>query len=383
MRMAASDPDPELVEMEMEVVVPTEREPWHELLLRHRRALVMGAILGALVGEIAVNLLPASYEASGRLLIVPVEDPTASVGGSAFEAANATLPVVVAVLRSRRVADATVDALRLDEAWKLTPDDARKRLVDRLAIATDRKANLLTLSFEDRVPSRARKIVGAVAERATALSKDLWAQRNREHRQTLERELDTVSMSLSAAQDEFRAFREKNHVVDLASQIKATVEQAAALERLRIDKTLDLRFARAFGDHGAVEVQRGEKERAAASSELEILKHGGLGAEGPLLPFDQIPRLEAEHARLKRAVDEQEARHELLALKVSQLVAAEARPGGIAEVIDPPVDPRVPTGPSMGKLVMAGTAVGALFAALCVALFARRRELALDHNVMH
>ncbi len=381
MRMAVPESESDVVEME--ILVTREREPWHALLLRHRRAIAMAAILGALVGEIAVNVLPPSFEASGRLLIIPVEDPTAAVGGSAFEAANATLPVVVAVLRSRRVADATVEVLRLDTAWRVTPEDARKRLIDRLAVATDRKANLMTVSFEDRVPARARAVVATMAERAASLSKELWTQRNREHRQKLESELRAVEVVLAAAEDAFRAFREQNHVVDLASQMRASVEAAAALERLRIDKTLDLRFARAFGDHGAIEVQKGEHERAAASSELALLAHGGASANGPLLPLDALPRLELEHARLKRAVDEQSARHELLALKVSQLVAAEARPGGLAEVIDPPIEPRTATGPSMGKLLCAGTFGGAIFGALCVMLFSRRREVAVDPGVVH
>jgi len=349
------------------------------LLVRHRRAILLAAIVGALGGEIAVNLMPLSYEAQGRLLVVPVEDPTSNVPSGAFEAANATLPVIVAVLRSRRVADATVEALRLDSAWRVTPDDARKRILDRLVIATDRKANLMTLSFEDHVPARAQAVVASVAERAAALSKDLWTQRNRAHRQQLESELMGVSAALTEAEDNFRTFREHNHVVDLATQVKATVEQAAALERLRIDKTLDLRFARTFGDGRAVEVQRGEHERSAASSELWVLQHGGANTVGPLLPLDEIPRLEAEHARLKRAVDEQAARHELLALKVSQLVAADARPGGIAEVIDPPVVPRVATGPSLGKLLCAGALGAAVLAALCVLVFARRRHPSLVH----
>ena len=375
-------PESDAVEMEMEIVVPPPpRAPWHAPLVRHRRAIVAAAIAGALVGEVAVNLLPATYEASGRLLIVPVEDPTAAAGGSAFEAANATLPVLVAVLRSRRVADATVEELRLDSAWRMTPEDARRRLIDRLAVATDRKANLMTLSFEDRVPARARAIVSAVAERAAAVSKELWIEANRAHRQKLESELDAVGATLATAEDAFRAFRERNGVVDLPSQMKASVEAAAALERLRIDKTLDLRFARAFGDRGAIEVQKGERERSAAAAELALLEHGG--GSGPLLPLDALPRLEVEHARLKRAIDEQAARHELLALKVSQLVAAEARPGGLAEVIDPPIEPRTATGPSMGKLLCAGTVGGALFAAMLVLLFARRRDETADGDVVH
>ncbi|HEY2743918.1 MAG TPA: Wzz/FepE/Etk N-terminal domain-containing protein [Polyangia bacterium] len=368
--MRVATPESDVVEME--IVVPRAQAPWTALLWRRRRAIAIAALAGALAGEIAVNVLPPSYEASARLLIVPVADPTAAAGGNAFEAANATLPVVVAILHSRRVADATVEALRLDGAWRVTPDDARKRLIDRLVVATDRKANLMTVSFEDRVPARARAVVGTMADRAAALSKELWTQQNREHRQTLERELDGVAATLAAAEDTFRVFRERNRVVDLPSQMRASVEEAAALARLRIDKTLDLRFARSFGDHSAIEVQKGERERAAASTELAMLAHGGAAAAGPLLPLDELPRLEVEHARLKRAVDELAARHELLALKVSQLVAAEARPGGLAEIIDPPIDPRTPSGPSMGKLICTGTFSAALLAALFVLLLTRR-----------
>jgi len=60
---------------------------------------------------------------------------------------------------------------------------------------------------------------------------------------------------------------------------------------------------------------------------------------------------------------------------VSQLVAAEARPGGGASVIDPPTLPTKPSGPSGLKLGGAGAVAGALLAALVV-LGLRRRVTA-------
>ncbi len=362
-------PDDELVELE--VTVRPQQSSAVQTLRRYRITIACAALVGALAGEVAVNILPPVYEAQGRLLIIPVDDPTAATSGSAYEMANATLPLVVAVVRSRRVAEETVEQLKLDAQWGISTADARKRLVDRLAVATDRKANLLTVSFEDRVPARAREVVAAIAERATDVSRELWAERNREHRISLERDLAKVGSELSQAEDALRDFRERTHVVDFAAQVKATVEQAAALERLRIDKTLDVRFARAYGQSQTVEVQKGIEERAAAEGELAALRHGA--AAGPLLPLDQLPALEVEHARLKRAVDEQAQRHELLALKVSQLVAAEARPGGLAEIVDPPVEPQAAAGPSLVKLVLAGALTAALIASLLVLLAARRQ----------
>jgi len=370
--MSTASADPEEV-IELSVRPGGRSDSWLAIIERRRTTIVFAAIVGALVGRALVHFLPRTYEASERLLIVPVDDPTVSHGTTGFEAANAALPLVVAVMRSNRVAEETVDRLRLDAAWGLPLVEAHRRMSDRLLVASDRKGSLVTISFEDRVPARAQAVVATIAAQATAISTKLWAERNREHRHKLEADLAAVGAQLVGAEEAFREFRERTHVVDLPAQIEATVQQAVALERLRIDKTLNLRFARAFGDGGAIEVQRGQHERQAAAVELEALRHGRAGS--PLLPLDDLPRLELEHARLKRAVDEQTQRHGLLALKVSELVAAEARPGGLAEVIDPPTVPTRPSGPSTVKLMSAGAFVGALLAALMVLLLARRSRL--------
>jgi uncharacterized protein involved in exopolysaccharide biosynthesis len=281
------------------------------------------------------------------------------------------LPLVVSLLHSRRVAQEAVAEQHLDRIWHISPAQAWRRVIEGLTVSLDRKTNVLTVAFGDRVPARARAVVAAIVERATVVSTQLWAQRNRVHQQHLEGELSKVGTQLSAAEAAFRQFRERTHVVDLPAQTKATVEQAAALEQLRIGKTLDLRFARTFGEGEAVEVQKAERQREAAAQELAILRHGKVGA-GPLLPLDELPKLEVEHARLKRVVDELTARRELLALKVSQLIAAEARPGGLAEMIDPPVEPQTPSGPSTIKLVLAGAVLGTLIAFGALLLLAGR-----------
>ncbi|MDB4965217.1 MAG: lipopolysaccharide biosynthesis [Myxococcales bacterium] len=370
--MNSTSADEEVLELTVER--SPRGEVWWRPIERHRNAVIVAAIIGGSLGAMAANVLPRTYEASERLLVVPVDDPTAPSGSNAFEAANSTLPLVVAVLRSRRVAQETVDQLHLDVAWRISSVAARKRLSERLSVSTDRKANQLTVAFEDGVPARARAVVEAVAERARVLSRELWTERNREHRRQLESDLTAVGAELAAAEEAFRHFRERTHVVDLPAQIKATVEQAAALERLRIDKTLELRFARAFGQAQSIEVQKAMRERAAAGSELDRLRRGR-GDAGPLLPFDDLPQLEVEHGRLKRVVDEQAARRELLALKVSQLVAAEARPDGLAEVVDPPMVPTGASGPSLLNLIAAGSLAGGLLAALLALLFSHRRSV--------
>jgi uncharacterized protein involved in exopolysaccharide biosynthesis len=344
---------------------------WLALIETRRRNILAAAVIGALLGELAALVLPPTYEATCKMFVIPADDPTAIHGTNALDVANATLPLVASLLRSRRLADDTVEQLKLDAAWRLTRRKASRRLFDTLTVATDRKSNLITVSFEDHDPGRALAVVSTVAKQTTAISTSLWSERDREHRRRLEDDLATVTRQLGAAEETLRGYRERMHVIDLPAQIEATVDEAAALERVRIEKSLDVRFARAFGQEQAYEVQKGARERSGAAAELAALRHGN-GSAGPLLPLDALPEIAMEHARLKRAADELAARRELLTSRVSQLLAAEARPGGGASVIDPPTLPSKPSGPSGLKLGAAGAVAGALLAALVVLLLRRR-----------
>jgi uncharacterized protein involved in exopolysaccharide biosynthesis len=347
------------------------------LLERSRATLVCAALVGGVLGIGLASALPAWYEATTHLAVIPVDDPTGGQSTNALDGSTATLPIVVAVLRSRTVAEEAVKRLGLVAAWRAhSREEARERLIAHVTIATDRKLNLITLSAEDRSPARARAIAAAVADAAAARVNELWSARSRDHRKRLEAELDEVAARLSQAEEAMRAFRERTHVVDLPTQVKATVDQAAALERLSIDKQLALRFAQKFGDGDAVEVQRQRAERDDVLRELDQLRHAR--SAGPLLGLDQLPQLELEQARLRRELDTLGARHDLLALKVNQLRAAEARPGGRAEVIDAPVEPRTRSRPSALALFGQCAVAAALTAALGLVAAARRKRPSLN-----
>jgi uncharacterized protein involved in exopolysaccharide biosynthesis len=340
-------------------------QAWIAIIERHRLAILLAGLAGALLGGVTGVLQPPSYQASAKLVIVPTDDPTATGTATAgYDLATVTLPVVMAILQSGSLSDRAVERLDLAREWNTTPRLAQRRLSGGLTVGSERKTNLLTLSYADPSPERAQAVVATLAELASTMSTELWTARNRQHREKLERDLAEIDARLAAAENAWREFRERNHVIDLPEQIKVTVDEAAALERLRIEKSIDVRLARGFGGPDSIEVQKGSLARAAARSALEQL-HKASG-RAPLLPLDQLPRLEVQHLRLKRAVDEQAARRDLLSLKVSQLLAAEARPGGVAEVIDPPI---VPTRRLLGgllRMVLAGAVLAALLAALIV-----------------
>jgi uncharacterized protein involved in exopolysaccharide biosynthesis len=342
------------------------------LLERHWAAISGAALAGALIGAIVGRALPSWYESTAKLVVIPVDDPTVVGGTNAVDGANATLPMLAAIMRSRTVADETVERLGLATVYRSTPDLARAELIGHLTVTTDRKANVVSVAAEDRSPERARDLAATVAELSSHRSVELWAARSHEHRLKLQAELAGVSTRLRTAEDALRTFREQNHVIDLPAQIKASVEVAAALEKQRIDKEVGLHFLRGFGGSSSVEVQRARRDREATARALEALVHGAT-AIGPLLPLDALPPLELEHTRLKRAIDVEAARYDVLSQKIGQLVAAEARPGGRPELVDEASLPRRRARPSRSLVCLQGAVAAALLMSLGLWLRARRR----------
>jgi tyrosine-protein kinase Etk/Wzc len=358
---------------ELTVLSRAVSSPSISSLLEARWRLLAGAaVVGALLGALAGLVLPSWYESTARLAAIPVDDPTGNRSTNAVDGASATVPMLAALLRSRPVLDETVARLGLTSVYRVSAEKARAELFKHVKVTSDKKANIVTVAVEDRLPTRARDLAATVAELAGQRCMDLWSARNREHRKKLEAELALVSQRLNRAEEALRNFREQNQVVDLATQIKASVETAAALEKERIDHEVGLHFLQGFGGKDSVEVQRALRQRQAVKRALEQVVLGPQ-RRGPLLPLESLPPLELTHSRLKRAVDVEATRFDALSQKIGELRALEARPDGRPELVDPAALPSARTRPS--RLIIAqGAIVSTLLVALFVWLWARRRN---------
>ncbi len=308
-------------------------------------------------------------QATAIFAVIPVDDPTAPSQG-ASEAAGAALPLFTHVLVSRRVVDEVVAQMQLTQLYrKSTPYEAGVELLKHVGVSTDRKANVVVLSVEDRQPAQAKRIASALGELGRAVNAEIWSARATEHRRRLEARLAEVSKNLNAAEEAMRTFREREHVVDLPEQIRASVAEAAFLERVKNEKRMKLHFDQGFAGAESPEVKRGQLEAGGTAAALQGLVHGGRHP-GPLLPLDNLPRLEQEHARLKRDIDVNSQTYDLLARQVEQLRAVEARSGGRAELVDAPAEPKERIRPSRASLMIEGSMIG-LFLGLLLVIWPR------------
>jgi hypothetical protein len=153
--------------------------------------------------------------------------------------------------------------------------------------------------------------------------------------------------------------------------VRASVAEAAAVEHIRIERKLALDFARGFGGPEAPEVQRAEHQHASAARALADLRRGS-GRAAVLLPLDRLPDLQASEARLRRAVELELVRRELVTRQLAQLDVAAARPAGRAELVDPADEPRRPAHSSRLRAALLGTIVTPLLFALYLTRRSRR-----------
>src|SRR5579871_3574981 len=368
--------------MEAEAAVAARDAPvsrWTILsaLLRAWRLVAALALAGGVVGVAIGLLLPHWYESTVLLALTPVDDPTVPGLTNAVEGAGAELPLLATVIGSRKIADEAVNQLDLQHIYNVkNAEEARAELGRHLRVAADKKANVVTLTVEDRDAERARELARAIGQAASRESAALWTSGTRLHRERLEARLAESARALSSAEEALARFRSEHRVVDLAEQTKATVAEAAALEHMRIEKRLALDFARGYAGDDAEEVKRARREARGAEHALASLGHAANAKA--LLPLDALPALELEHERLKRAVDVEAERYQLLAKQVEQLRAVETRPTGHAEVLDPPTAPRRPSRPAKSMIAMEGSLIGFLLASALVLARVLRRGRFLD-----
>src|SRR4051812_20755236 len=285
------------------------------------RALLLGAFGGAIVAGLGAMRIQGTYSSSAQLAVVPIEDPTHS--GNALEGATAALPMLAAVMQTGPAADEVINSLGLASVYKSgSVVESRAAFWKHVSVTSDRRSGIVKIVAEDSNAKRARDIAGALTEFAMRRMVQLWSAGPREYRERLEARLADVSRVLADAEQELQRFRERTGVVDLDEQRRASVNQAAA----------------------------------------QLLLGGpaaGAGARRILPSLTSLPKLEMEHARLKRAVDENVAARDLLLRQVQQLRSEETKPLARIDVIDAPIESHVPAHPSRIALTLLGAVVGA------------------------
>jgi tyrosine-protein kinase Etk/Wzc len=158
------------------------------------------------------------------ILDAPTEKPVGRAApGMAF-----ALPGVRAVLARQAGAHERIGLT------VVTQDKAIRDLSDALDVdRPSREANILRLTYQSTDPVLARDVPNVLAARFVALRQEMHTTEARSTARFLREQLDTLSAQLSASERTLQAFQEAGSVVDLETEGRTELTQAAQFQAER------------------------------------------------------------------------------------------------------------------------------------------------------
>lgn len=269
----------------MSVIV--NRDPGLLRLVRRRwRTMTLAFLLVAGGGGVATLLLPPSYEASAKLLVMRTEQRLGGmrvVQDAIPELTGASHPLYtqVELLRSRPLFDEVIKAVPL-----LEPDGtpwSTEKLDRKLRIAPLPKTDVIELSFRASDPALAKRVVEAVSAAYMRSTERYRRDGVKEGLKYVDEQLEGAHARLRGAEDALLAFKRRSGSIALSSEIESGVAQLGQLNH-------DIRSRQ-------VEMASVEARAASLRAKLGMTSGQGLRA----VAMTQNPRLQSLRAQLAEA----------------------------------------------------------------------------------
>jgi capsule polysaccharide export protein KpsE/RkpR len=375
---------------------------WISLLWQKRLRLGLCGFVGAVLSVAIALSLPKEFQSTARLM--PPENqagagtsilaslsggslsPGAAAIGSSMMGARVIGATFVGVLQSRTIQDRLIDRFDLRKVYHCrTYIDARKNLASRTVLDNDRMSGIISISVTDTDPKRARDLAAAYVEELNNLVNQLSTSSARREREFLEGRLKEVKKNLDDATRELSQFSSSNATLDVQDQGKVMLTAAADVQGELIAAESELRGLQSIYGVDNVRVRAVEGRIAELRSQLEKMS-GSKGTADSDLSSDQLypslrqlPRLGATYYDLYRQTKIQETVYEVLTNEYELAKVQEAKEIPAVKVLDIPDVPERKSFPPRTLIVIAGTFVAFLLAAVQILAADAWTRLAVDH----
>ena len=298
------------------------------------------------------------------------------VGGMVPGIGGASATKLVAVLKSRTLAEDVIHALNLTRIFfkdkKDKPpslEDAVESLTDITKIADDKKGGVISISVEYKDP----KIAADIANHyTTVLQKFInentlsMAKRNRIF---IEDQLKKVKVELKEAEEAMKSFQTDKKIVAIDAQTEAAIRVLADLKAQITAREVQMGVMKQFSTAANPDVLRIKDELRELRKQLTMVESKRGNPETMALPsLSEAPALGLQYIRLKRESLIQEKVFELLTQQYEMARIDEAKEDITFQVIDRAIPPDKRIKPKRRQMVMLAGAVS-LFAGVFLVFF--------------
>jgi uncharacterized protein involved in exopolysaccharide biosynthesis len=212
-------------------------------------------------------------------------------------------------------------------------------------------------------PRLAANVAAQFPDLINRIAAQLGRQTAMRKRQFLEEQLTTAGEALSRSEERLQAFQQNRDIPEVQEQARQTVQAAAELQRDIFEREARLSRLRLSATPGNPQVQAAEADLAARRAQLRRLTGSG-GGGAVFVPLGTSPELKFSTLRLQREFSKNEQIYIALtaALAETQVDVNDNLP--VVSVLDSPVAPTIPSGPSAPKVLVLAAFMGAALGAL-------------------
>jgi capsule polysaccharide export protein KpsE/RkpR len=231
---------------------------------------------------------------------------------------------------------------------------ARNMIHKSLQFKMDSASGMMTVGYQSTDKALAtdivNRIIGLLEEEFTSISID----RNRTQLALIDRRLADVEQELQRLQDQINSLHDRYNTFDIAQAAKEQASRLAALRAELLQKSMEVdAYSGAIGiEDPALRKLRTERDALRANiSKLEK----GYRESGILVPAEnELPQLAVTYTRLKGDLDIQKKLYETLISQQELIKLQVESVPPTFQIYEKAAIPEVKTGPSRGKIGVAG-----------------------------
>lgn len=354
---------------------------------RHRR---LAAIVWlTLVVSVAVYSLVARKVYEGTVaLLAPQEEGSSGLIGGLLAGGQLGMPIgaftsnkdmLIGILNSRTIAQATVEKYKLRERYEVDyMQDAIKKLQDDMLKVDIAREGVIALTIRDWDRHLAAEMANFYVNQADRIVSLQGRSEAGRQRAFIEKQLVGTKASLARAEDALRRFQEVNRAIGLVDQTRGAIDAAARLKGEVIASEVQLQVMRGFATEANPDVAALRKRIEEMKRQLTQVQYGDNLVEQSRpdfqVPFTKVPHVGLELIRLTRDVKVEETVMTLLTQQYEQSRISEAKDLPIVQVLDV----AVPADRHARPRLLLNVAVAAVLAMILAVTIA----LAVDYTQM-
>lgn len=359
--------DEELIEVEIDSVVREKLA----LLWQHRRILQKWLLVGVVVSLTLWIVLPRKYDSTVRLMPPESSNSGSLLGmmmGGGGTAASPMLGLAASMLGAKTTGDLYVDILQgpsvLDPIIKKFQlqkeyrakyvEDARKQLVARTSVDTNRKSGVITITVRASSQAKAQAMAEAYADQLDTVIRQVSNTSARRERIFLENRLKAVKVELDDSSRKLADFASKNVALDIPEQAKATLTAAARGQAELIAAQSELEGLRQIYTDNNYRVRALEARIGELKQQVDVQQKGESRPDSMMSWIRKLPQLGVQWTEYYRTATIDEAVYEALTKQYEMAKVQEAKETTSVSVLDPPSWPEKKSYPKGSYFLLAG-----------------------------